>query len=315
MEMPYHTPVLSCAAVTALVQKPDGVYLDGTLGGGGHFKEMLSQLNASATAIGIDRDADAIDFVKSHLVNENGCTIHLYPSVFSQFDAVLAHHSLKAVDGILLDLGVSSHQIDDSQRGFSYRIDAPLDMRMNQAEGMGAAELLNSAPAHELAEILRHYGDVTGADILAEAFVRFRAQKRFSRTGDIAECLAPLFRGRLSYDLLARIYQALRIAVNNELEELQTCLKKSITHLNPNGRIAVIAYHSGEDRIVKSFFKDQEKSCICPPEIPQCVCGGRNKKLKRINRKAIRPLPDEIAINPRSRSARLRIAERTGEAA
>jgi 16S rRNA (cytosine1402-N4)-methyltransferase len=312
METLYHKPVLCEAVAAALLQKPSGVYLDLTLGGGGHFQEMLEHLNAQATAIGIDRDADAIDFVQSHLVNKTGVTVHLAQSPFSQFDAVLAQHNLSAVDGILLDLGVSSHQIDSAQRGFSYSHDAPLDMRMDQSGGRTAAQLLNTETSQNLARILTEYGDVTSAKVLSDAFVRFRATRPFARTGDIADCLSPLFAGRISYDLLARIFQALRIAVNSELEELRATLEKSITHLKPGGRIAVIAYHSGEDRIVKDFFRQQEKECICPPQIPRCVCGGTQKKFKRINRKAIRPTETEIAQNARSRSARLRIAERTG---
>ncbi|MDD5676328.1 MAG: 16S rRNA (cytosine(1402)-N(4))-methyltransferase RsmH, partial [Chitinivibrionales bacterium] len=245
--------------------------------------------------------------------NEHGCTVYLEQARFSQFDAVLRRLGFSAVDGLLLDLGVSSHQLDEGQRGFSYRVDAPLDMRMDQSQGTSAAELLNNSLSDEIAEMLSTYGDVTGAGPLADAFVRFRATRPFQRTGDIAESLKPIFGQKLSYDLLARIFQALRIAVNDELQELRLCLEKTVDHIKAGGRLAVIAYHSGEDRIVKDFFRLQEKKCICSLQMPQCVCGGRNQKFKRVNRKALKPVEAEIGCNPRSRSARLRIGERSGE--
>lgn len=305
----YHTPVLLEECITGLCMKPDGVYLDCTLGGGGHFKEIVKRLD-SGTAIGIDRDSEAVEWVKKNL-SDRQSKIILEQCRFSEFDTVLKNHCITAVDGILMDLGVSSRQIDDVNRGFSYKESgALLDMRMNASDTVSAADIIANSSKKQLAKILEEFGEVMNSERMAEAFIRFSKIKALNTTGDLKECLEKEYGAPLKFKVLSKVFQAFRIAVNNELSELELCLQKTITWLKKGGRLVIIAYHSLEDRIVKEFLKNNEGHCTCPPY--QLVCSCESVALfKRINKKVIIPLEKEVQVNPRARSARLRIAEKT----
>jgi 16S rRNA (cytosine1402-N4)-methyltransferase len=303
----YHLPVLVDEVVRLLAHKKDGIYLDGTLGGGGHFRALAAELDAAAVIIGIDRDPEAIRWNRDHLPTCRPAAI-IEQSPFSEFDAVLARHRIASLDGCLLDLGLSSRQIDSRERGFSYLHEASLDMRMDPERGTPARELIARASESELAAVLRDYGEVEGAMRIARGIKGWN--KPLSTSADLRACIAHMFGSRLSIKLLAKIFQALRIAVNDELGELRRFLAKILDFLAPGARLAVISYHSLEDRMVKEFMRRQERSCICPPEMPRCICNA-SPIFKRITKKALRPSAQEIARNSRSRSARLRVAQRT----
>ncbi len=304
----YHTPVMVEESITGLAIKPNGIYLDGTLGGGGYFKMIVESLHTSGTAIGIDRDSEAIHWVQEH-IGKPACNVILEQSTFSQFDAVLKKHGIKSLDGLVLDLGVSSHQLDDVKRGFAYKENAPLDMRMNQNDTLTAAGVLADRNQESLCRILQDYGEVRNPQRMAEAITRFTKEHSIKTSDDLRECLEREYGSPIKYKVLAKVFQALRIAVNEELAELRTCLTKAVNYLNTGGRLVVIAYHSLEDRIVKNFFKRCEQQCECASNEPVCRC-NKVSLLKRINRKVYRASHDEIAGNRRARSARLRIAEK-----
>jgi 16S rRNA (cytosine1402-N4)-methyltransferase len=307
----YHVPVLLDEFLPLFLHPAQGVFVDGTLGGGGHFQAMAQALNENSILIGLDRDPEAIQrFLAIPLAYRPRIIIEQSP--FSEFDRVLVRHHLAAADGILLDLGVSSRQIDAPSRGFSYLQDADLDMRMDPTSGIPAHELIARSSESTLAEMLRGYGEVREPLKIARSLKKWREEKGLRRSGDVRAWANKTFKGAVSFDLLARIFQALRIAVNDELGELKRFLDKVLDFLNPGPRLAVISYHSLEDRMVKTFMRLHERTCICPPELLQCRCNGR-PLIKRLTRKAIRPTPQEIARNHRARSARLRIAQRTGE--
>ena len=294
----------------ALAVKPDGTYLDATAGGGGHLREILARLDKRGIAIGIDRDPDAIAWLGAHSAHrEHGAAaLILEQCPFSRFDTVLTHHGIGAVDGMLLDLGVSSHQIDTQERGFSYMKQSDLDMRMDPASGMSAADFCESASEKELARVLADFGEITNPLRMARA-IKGCAQRRPLRTsGDLVYCLRNEYGVSFPVKVIAKVFQALRIAVNDELSELAACLAASLSKVKHGGRIVVISYHSLEDRIVKNFFRDGEQGCVCPPVLKKCMC-GRKIMLKRINKKVIIPSAAEVARNPRARSARLRAAE------
>jgi 16S rRNA (cytosine1402-N4)-methyltransferase len=293
-----------------LPHKSDGVFLDGTLGGGGHFWKMAEKLDTAGTLIGIDRDPEAVLWNRVRMRSCRPAVI-LEQARFSDFDDVLKSHNIPSLDGILLDLGVSSRQIDFPARGFSYLHDGDLDMRMDPSTGIPAHELIRRSSAEDIAAILRDFGEVNNASKIAAAIKNRSNQRTLLTTADLRDCCALVFSNRLSIKLIARIFQALRIAVNDELGELQRFCVKVLDFLNPGGRLAVIAYHSLEDRMVKNYLRENERLCICPPEIPRCVC-DRVPLFKRLTKKAVRPSVQEIARNRRCRSARLRVAERTG---
>jgi 16S rRNA (cytosine1402-N4)-methyltransferase len=305
----YHTPVMLEEVLRLLPHKSDGVFLDGTLGGGGHFRAMAEKLDTAGTLIGIDRDPEAVLWNRNRLPSCRPAVI-LEQSRFSDFDRVLKNHNIPLLDGILLDLGVSSHQIDVPARGFSYLQEGPLDMRMDPLTGIPAHELIRTSSAEELAAILRDFGEVDGASKIAAAI---KNRGSVLTAADLRASCARAVSNRLSIKLCAKIFQALRIAVNDELGELQRFCARVLDFLKPGGRIVVIAYHSLEDRMVKKFLRENERSCVCPPEIPFCVC-DRLPLFKRLTKKAMRPSAQEIALNNRCRSARLRAAERTGAA-
>ena len=300
----YHAPVLAKEVIDLL--GGSATVLDGTLGGGGH---SLALLQAGVQRVtGIDRDPDALDAVRERLASytSNG-RFRAYLGNFAEIDEIpeLAGAQFAA---ILLDLGISSHQIDDPRRGFTFREDAPLDMRMDRDRGSGstAADLLNSFDEHALASIFREYGDERRAHRLAREVVRRRGNRTFAVSDDFVGAIRGALGPRTGPADFARLFQALRIAVNDELTGLERALPALRDRLQPGGTMAIIAYHSGEDRLVKHAFRDWSSDCVCPPKQPMCTCRGRALG-ELVGRKATTPGPDELARNPRSRSARLRV--------
>ena len=299
----YHAPVLA-KEVMSLLGGCASV-LDGTLGGGGHSLALLQAGVREVT--GIDRDPDALDAVRERLAPyaSNGC-FRAYLGNFAEIDEIpeLAGQNFA---GILLDLGISSHQIDDPERGFTFREDAPLDMRMDRGRGRGitAADLLNTLDEHALASIFREYGDERRAHRLAHEVVRRRGNRAFAVSDDFVGAIRGALGPRTGPPDFARLFQSLRIAVNDELTGLERALPALRDRLRPGGTMAIIAYHSGEDRLVKHAFREWSSECICPPKQPICTCRGRALG-ELVGRKATTPGPDELAQNPRSRSARLR---------
>ncbi|HON11960.1 MAG TPA: 16S rRNA (cytosine(1402)-N(4))-methyltransferase RsmH [Chitinispirillaceae bacterium] len=304
----YHEPVLRDEVTGLLVTRKDGVYVDCTMGGGGHFRALAEKLDSNATLIGIDRDIDAVNWNKSHAVKSDAAQI-IEQERFSQFNKVLDKHDIGAVDGFLLDLGLSSFQIDSTERGFSYMRDSELDMRMSADDETTAASLLERMSEEELSDILSRYGEIRNPSRMARAI---KSCPELKTSSDLRECLSREY-GHLDVKIIARVFQSLRIAVNDELGELRRFLDKVAGFLRAGGRLAVIAYHSLEDRMVKEFMREQEQSCICPPGLPVCKC-NKPVLLKRITKGAVKPSEEEIRRNPRSRSARLRVAERTAVA-
>ncbi|MBD3346992.1 MAG: 16S rRNA (cytosine(1402)-N(4))-methyltransferase RsmH [Chitinivibrionales bacterium] len=306
----YHIPVLLKETTDALAIKPNGIYLDCTLGGGGHFLSLLNGLDSTGVAVGIDRDPDAVAWNRERF-HDYAPTVIIEQERFSQFDRVLHKHHISFLDGMLLDLGLSQHHITEEQRGFSYMKNAPLDMRMDPTNPLTAADILNNSDSAELTRIFGEYGEIQNPQRMARTIAHYTNKNTLHTTDDLKECLHREYGPRLKIKMLAKLYQALRIAVNDELRELKTCLGKSVKYLNKDGRLVVMAYHSLEDRIVKNFMRDMEKSCTCPPGAIMCTCGN-TPKFKRVNRKAIKASEQEIAANPSARPARLRAATRTG---
>ena len=306
-----HEPVLLNECIEGLAIDPDGIYVDGTLGGAGHSEEICRRLSERGTLIGIDRDQDAIDAAETRLAGFS-CRRILVKSNNTEIASILAEYGIDKIDGALLDLGVSSHQLDVAERGFSYMKDAPLDMRMDREEPVTAGELVNDLPEEELARIIKEYGEERYARRIASGIVRFRKKQDIETTGQLAEIIKnamPAAARRENQHPAKRTFQALRIEVNGELSGLRTTLEDLIAALKPGGRLAVISFHSLEDRIVKETIARHENPCTCPPNIPVCVC-GKVPDMIRINRKPITASPEEEERNPRSRSAKLRIGEK-----
>jgi 16S rRNA (cytosine1402-N4)-methyltransferase len=321
----YHVPVLLGEVLSLLVGDGDTVassvnkkvYVDGTLGGGGHFRAVVGALSGRGEAgeylvIGIDRDREALDNVRRAGFDRAGVQAILEQSRFSEFDSILREHGIDRVSGLLVDLGVSSRQIDAPGRGFMYMRDAPLDMRMDQSGGLTAAEFLERSGEDELALVFEKYGEIRNAGRMAGVIKDYMKHSKILTSADLKACLTREYGANIKIQALAKLFQALRIAVNGELEELRLFLDKSVHWLAAGGRIAVISYHSLEDRMVKEFFRAAEEACVCAPGLPVCTC-NKPVLLKRVNRKAVMASDEEITRNPRSRSARLRVAERTEE--
>jgi len=304
----FHTPVLVEAVLQFLLTPNSKIIIDATLGDGGHSLALLAKGGAELRVIGIDADAEALTRTRARLQNYAE-RFQFVQSNFRFLTPVLDSPGITSVDGILADLGVSSRQIDQPERGFSYFNDGPLDMRMNPNLPHTAADLLATLEQNELKRIFYEYGEEKLAAPIARAIVRQRARRALQRTGDLRQIVESVVKGPHRIKSLARIFQALRIAVNDELAALDEFLQNALTLLQPGGRLVVISYHSLEDRIVKQFFKAQEKGCTCPPEFPVCVC-GRQAQLHVLTRKLIVPGPEEIAANSRARSARLRAAQK-----
>ena len=305
-----HKPVLLDECLEALAIRPDGVYLDGTLGRAGHSLEILRRLTAGGRLIGLDRDGTALEAARVRLA-EYADRVTLVHSNFSRLAEVLDDLHIDAVDGMLFDLGVSSPQLDDAERGFSYMHDAPLDMRMSQ-QGETAADLVNTASREEISRILRDYGEEPYAWQIAGHIVEARETAPIETTLQLTDIVAsamPPAERRKNKNPSRRTFQALRIAVNHELDALEEGLDTIFDHLAPGGRLCVITFHSLEDRLVKNKFRRWSTACTCPPEFPVCVCGGK-AKAKLITRKPIEADKQELEENRRSRSAHLRVLEK-----
>ncbi len=307
-----HTSVLLEEAVDSLHVRPDGIYVDGTLGGGGHSYEIAKRLSKGGRLIGIDQDAAAIEAAAKRL-GEFGNIITIIRANYAQMGEKLRELGISSVDGILLDLGVSSYQLDDAERGFTYREDdAPLDMRMDQRGELTAREVVNTWPASELTRILREYGEEKFAVRIAQKIDQRRKLKPIETTGELTQIVKaaiPAKARAAGRHPARRTFQAIRIEVNGELTVLEKSMKEMISLLNPGGRISIITFHSLEDRIVKEAFRTAEKPCICPPEFPVCVC-GRKSQGRVITRKPVLPSEEETERNPRSKSAKLRVFEK-----
>ena len=297
-----HIPVLFQETVDSLNIKPDGIYVDGTVGGAGHSREIASRLT-SGRLIAFDQDPEAVAVASGRLEGLSATVVH---SNFKNMKSVLWEMGIEAVDGILLDLGVSSHQLDTAERGFSFHKDAPLDMRMSQ-EGTTAADLVNSLSAEELSNIFFRFGEEKFSRRIAERIVNVRADKPITTTTALAELIASAVPAAARRDghPARRCFQALRIAVNGELDILSGALDDAFSLLKCGGVLSVITFHSLEDRIVKQSFREYCTGCICPPDIPVCVC-GRKPQGKLLTRKPIEASSEELKENPRSRSAKLR---------
>ncbi|MBQ9514545.1 MAG: 16S rRNA (cytosine(1402)-N(4))-methyltransferase RsmH [Ruminococcus sp.] len=302
-----HIPVMLHEAVDGLNIRPDGVYVDGTAGGGGHSAEILSRLE-SGMLYSIDQDPDAIAEVTERFKNNEHSKI--LQGNFGDMKALLSAVGVTAVDGVLLDIGVSSHQLDEGSRGFSYHEDAPLDMRMSQS-GATAADLVNSMELSELSRIISLYGEEKYAYSIAKGIVRAREEKSIETTLELAEIVKNNVPQKVRRDghPARKTFQAIRIAVNRELEVLEKGLEGAFELLNKGGRLSVITFHSLEDRVTKQFMKDKAQGCTCPKDFPVCVCGNV-PKAKIITRKPILPSDEELEVNPRARSAKLRVLEK-----
>ena len=307
-----HRPVLLAECLEGLRIRPDGIYVDGTLGRAGHSLEIVRRLGAGGRLIAIDRDESALAAARERLAPYLD-RVTLVHSVFSRLDAILEELGIPAADGMLVDLGVSSPQLDEADRGFSYMRDAPLDMRMDTTAALTAREVVNTWSEEELRRILQDYGEERWAPRIARTIVQAREKAPVETTGQLAELIRramPASALREKQHPAKRSFQAIRIAVNGELEELPPMLDAAARRLRTGGRLAVITFHSLEDRIVKQKLRALATGCICPPEFPVCVC-GRKPALRLIGRKPVTPGPAELEENPRARSAKLRVAERT----
>lgn len=306
-----HIPVMLEEVLSYLKPAEGKIIIDGTLGGAGHSKEILPRLGETGLLIGIDQDKTAIEVATKRL-SEVGNNYKIYQTNYQAFDCCLADLGIRGIDGLLLDLGVSSFQLDTKERGFSFQQNAPLDMRMNREGVLTAKTLVNSSSEAELAEIILKYGEERWAKRIAKFIVESRKTSPIKATGELVEIiLKAVPKGARQEGLhpATRTFQALRIAVNNELGVLSETLKKVVHFLNPGGRVVILSFHSLEDRLVKQNFLDNARGCICPPEFPVCNCGGQ-PLYKILTKKPIVAPLKEITRNPRARSAKLRAAEK-----
>ena len=305
-----HKPVLLDECIEGLAIKPEGIYLDGTLGRAGHSREIAKRLT-SGRLICVDRDQAALDAAQERFADWMD-KVTLVHSNFCELDAILNGLGLDGVDGMLFDLGVSSPQLDDPSRGFSYMADAPLDMRMDKTDTLTARAVVNEWPQEELRRILWQYGEERYAPAIAGAIVRARDKEPIETTLQLVEVIRsamPAAALREKQHPAKRSFQAIRIAVNDELSSVDKMVRAAVPRLNPGGRLAVISFHSLEDRIVKNALAEFAKGCTCPPDFPVCVC-GKKPQIKLINRKPIVSGAAELEENPRARSAKLRVAEK-----
>ena len=307
-----HVSVLLQETVDGLNVKPDGIYVDGTLGGGGHSYEVCTRLGAKGSIIGIDQDEAAIEAASIRL-KDFGEKVTIVRSNYCDMKSRLHELGIDKVDGIMLDLGVSSYQLDTADRGFSYREDAPLDMRMDKRSEMTARDIVNDYSEMDLYRVIRDYGEDKFAKNIARHIVRERAKRPIETTGELTEVIRhaiPMKFQKKTGHPAKRTFQAIRIELNRELDVLRDSLDDMIDMLNPGGRLCIITFHSLEDQIVKSAFKKNENPCTCPSDFPVCVC-GKVSKGRVITRKPILPSEEEMEVNSRSKSAKLRIFERS----
>ncbi len=309
-----HKSVLLWETIEGLNIKPDGIYVDGTLGGAGHSLEIVKKLGKNGRHIGIDQDAAAIAAASERLA-PYAEKVTIVRSNYSAMKNILKEHAPKGVDGIMLDLGVSSYQLDTVERGFGYKNDAPLDMRMDQRQSLTAKDIVNQYSEMELFRIIKDYGEDQFAKNIAKHIVRAREEKPIETTFELNEIIKAAIPAKMRATgghPSKRTFQAIRIECNKELEVLRDTLDDMIEMLKPGGRLCIITFHSLEDRIVKSSFKKAENPCVCPPNFPICACGNLSKG-KVITRKPILPGEEELAENKRSKSAKLRIFEKIDE--
>jgi 16S rRNA (cytosine1402-N4)-methyltransferase len=302
-----HIPVLQGRVVELLAQGPSGWILDATVGLGGHAQAILEGIPGSRI-VGLDVDPHALDAARQHL-RRFGDRVRLVRAGFERMDACLAELEIKKVGGIVIDLGISSLQIDAAHRGFSYRHEGPLDMRMNPESHRNAADLINAAPEKEIEEVLRRYGEERAARKIARAIVQRRRRAPLRTTTELAAVVRSCSTGRRPVSALARVFQGVRMWVNGELENIQQALGRSLGVLAPGSVLAVLSYHSLEDRMTKQFFRRQVEGCVCPPDLPRCGCGFV-AGFRLLTRRAVRPSAAEIDANVRARSARLRALQR-----
>lgn len=304
----YHTPVLAARIADYLVVSTEGVYVDGTLGGGGHAKLILERLGETGKLLGIDRDPEAIAQAKERL-KAFGSSFTTVQRSFGEFAQILNDLEISSIAGAILDLGVSSHQIDDARRGFSYLQNGPLEMQMGPDATQSARDVVNGYSVEQLTSIFKRYGEERAAGRIARAICRRREAGPLKSTSDLAEVVSSIARGPHRNKSLARIFQAVRIEVNRELEELGLGLDAAIDYLEPGGRIAVLSYHSLEDRVVKETFRNASKGCICPPGLPVCGC-DRKPTMRILTKRGVKADDSEVSRNPRARSATLRVSEK-----
>ncbi|MCD8347946.1 MAG: 16S rRNA (cytosine(1402)-N(4))-methyltransferase RsmH [Lachnospiraceae bacterium] len=312
----HHRSVLLSESIEELRIKPDGIYVDGTLGGGGHSLEICKRLTGGGRLIGIDQDEDAIEAATWRL-DEFKDRVTIIRSNYCYMKDELRKLGVLSVDGVILDLGVSSYQLDTAERGFTYREDAPLDMRMDQRQTFTAMDVVNEYSEMELYRVIRDYGEEKFAKNIAKHIVNAREQKKLETTGELIHVIKaaiPMKVRAVGGHPAKKTFQAIRIEVNRELEVLEESLESMVDLLNEEGRICVITFHSLEDRIVKNKFRDMENPCTCPKEFPVCVC-GKKPKGKVITRKPIVPSEEELEMNSRAKSAKLRVFESFGKSA
>ena len=305
--MIFHVPVLLKESIEYLVTKEDGCYFDGTVGFGGHSQEILNRLNIKGKLIATDKDQSAFEYCKNRF--EPDTRFSIYHTSFTNINSISKIEFIEEFDGIFADLGVSSYQLDNADSGFTFREDTLLDLRMNKNEGLSAADVLNGFSQDGIANILFEYGEEKNSKLIAKKIIEARQKEKILRTSQLRNIVETITPQRYLTKSLSRIFQALRIYVNNELDDLKVFLDRSIPLLKTGGRIVLLSYHSLEDRIVKEKFKYETLTCVCPPGTPICIC-GKKQRLKLITHKPIIPSNEEIILNKRSRSAKLRVAER-----
>lgn len=305
--MNHHESVLLNESVENLITLENGIYFEGTIGFGGHTEKILEKLNPEGRLIGTDKDEFAFNFCRNKF-NDDGRT-QFYNTSFLNIDTITKLESIEGYNGIFLDLGVSSHQLDNPESGFTYRQESVFDLRMNRSEGIPAYRYLNEMEEKELADVIYNYGEEKKSRQIARIIIAMRSSGEIKKSSQINAIVEKVVGKQNLNKSLSRVYQAFRILVNNELDELKNFLTKSMELLLPGGRLAVISFHSLEDRIVKDFFKYESLSCICPPESPICNC-NKEQRIKLITKKPIIAGEMELKNNPRSRSAKLRVAEK-----
>jgi len=303
----HHKPVLLQESIEFLITGKTGCYFEGTLGFGGHSEEILKRLGPRGILVSTDLDESAFTYSKKKFAGDKRAK--LYNFNFSLVDVIAKIESIEFFDGILADLGVSSFQLDNDEAGFSYSADTELDMRFDKNLKISAADIVNNFDENDLTGILRDYGEERNSKLIARKICELRKIKKINTTGELKELISQIVPERYLRKSLSRIFQALRIYVNSELDTLKSFLSNSVKMLNKGGRIVVISYHSLEDRIVKDFFKYENLKCICPKDVPVCGC-NKEQTLKIITRKPVVPSAEEIQFNKRARSAKLRVAER-----
>ncbi len=308
MEKGFHIPVMVEEVMKYLITRDDGIYVDGTIGGGGHSEEILKRTKAKV--IGFDIDPEAVKFASERL-KSFGDRILILNRNYATLKESLSEIGVEKITGFLLDLGVSSFQLDHGG-GFSFRLDEKLDMRMDRSSELTAEHILNNYSEKEIADIIFKFGEEPGAKMIAKEIVRYRKRKKIETTGELVKIVDKVASKKYRLKVLARVFQSLRIAVNRELDNLKIALDSVIDVLEKGGRIVVISYHSLEDRIVKMFFKSNEKRCVCPSDVFECRC-GKVEVIKILTKKPVVPSEKEISLNPRARSAKLRAGEKMVE--